>query len=575
MLNNRLIKRTLSIIIISVFLLTNLGSSLVYALDVPRANDEAGRKVTEHDKGEVPKPQLRAKEPQTSKGMSDLAQGRKELKEKRGANIKVYEDENGKKEALVFNQDIHYKDNQGNYQEIDNTIKTLDSVTVKTAGAKTGLSRKFQYSNTANEFTALFSGQGRPTAAFLYKGSYLEFSPRIKTQAEPVIKDNALIYPEIMPGVDLEYQVKNSGIKENIILNYYVEQQSFTFDLAADNLILQQEGNLIKVLTANGVTELYCLAPPYMVDADGNTCDQVEYRLTRGLLGYELEVIPAQSWLADPARVYPVRIDPSTNTKYLKSGADAYAEQKYPTTPTWPQDHLYISYDDGIKSKNNEFAKGECITYLQFDTSELQDTDKIVKAELKLYKITRWSSLKDRPASLYRITENKPISEITWNNRPQLSGAIATTPIKNNPGTHSWNITQTVQEWVSGQQANYGLALKFDNNTTQAEVFASLDADGNKYPLPYIAVEYEGGGNPPVTEDPYATVRLEKSTPADHTVTVSGMSQNAETLEIFLYQDGAIIEQTEIPAAATGILPVSSVPSARPQAAIAISMKTV
>lgn len=334
-------------------------------------------------------------------------------------------------------------------------------------------------------------------------------------------------------------------MKENIILNRYVEQSSFIFDLQTENLRLNQEGDVINVYSADGNKILYSLAPPYMLDADGNSYDQVKYTLTQNGTSYKLEVVPDQGWLAAPDRVYPVRIDPTT--KIFQGGFDSYAEERYPTTHTWPQNHLYIGYDDGVKSRNNEFYKKESITYLQFDLSELDNSDQISKAELQLYKITRWSSERDRPANLYRITENKAINDITWSERPQLSGVIATALVKNGAGIHKWDITQTVQEWVGGQQPNNGLALMFQNNRTQAEVFASMDA-GNLYPVPFIAVDYEQGGNPPTTEDPYTSISLEKESNEDHTVTVKGSAGNAETLEYFLYRAGEEIESGDISA---------------------------
>lgn len=190
MFRSNLVKKVLAILVVFAFLFSSLGTTAILALDDNQPVIKVKKNKVERDKKAIAQPKLKDKKSLAYKSEPDLAKGRKELLEKRGANIKVFEDNSGNRQALVFNQKIHYKDERGKYQDINNSIVTLNKALSRATGIIPQLG-KYKYTNNANEFDTLFTGGGRPAAAFLYKGSYLEFSPRVETQVQPTLNADA------------------------------------------------------------------------------------------------------------------------------------------------------------------------------------------------------------------------------------------------------------------------------------------------------------------------------------------------------------------------------------------------
>ncbi len=105
-----------------------------------------------------------------------------------------------------------------------------------------------------------------------------------------------------------------------------------------------------------------------------------------------------------------------------------------------------------------------------------------------------------------------------------------------------------MKKWVTGEEPNYGLALKSHNNSsTRAEVFASSESS---YPQPYIYVEYDdqgGGQEPPPGDDPYVTLeKVEKDSMEDREITVKGRAYDTEYIEYTLYKNGNVDKEGTI-----------------------------
>lgn len=146
-------------------------------------------------------------------------------------------------------------------------------------------------------------------------------------------------------GVDVRYQSLPNGIKEEIILNKPQGRSTFLSTLAVTNAtpLITQEGQIIFV-GPDGTYQFHIMQP-YAVDANGEVTHNIKYRLTdatdtykkiskdinkhtyisQQLLGpiqappgpglaersYMLVLDMDPSWLDDPARAYPVIIDPT------------------------------------------------------------------------------------------------------------------------------------------------------------------------------------------------------------------------------------------------------------------------
>jgi len=129
-----------------------------------------------------------------------------------------------------------------------------------------------------------------------------------------------LRYAGVLPGQDLQYQVTSSEVKETVVLAAVPDasQSSWTWRVHAPGLTLEQDaqGNE-QLVDAHGVVQ-YNLPVPAMWDSSGVAgvsepdIVNIPTTYTRDAPGdWLVTMTPDRSWLTDPARVYPVSIDPS------------------------------------------------------------------------------------------------------------------------------------------------------------------------------------------------------------------------------------------------------------------------
>jgi large repetitive protein len=131
---------------------------------------------------------------------------------------------------------------------------------------------------------------------------------------------SSLQYLNAMPGQDLQYQVTNSEVKETLVLDRVpsAAQTSWTWVIHAPGLVMSASDRGSLYLTdADGVVQ-YNIPDPIMWDSSG-VAEQSEPALVDVPFAFaqtadgdwKLTVTPDPSWLADPARVYPVFVDPT------------------------------------------------------------------------------------------------------------------------------------------------------------------------------------------------------------------------------------------------------------------------
>ncbi|MCL1965341.1 MAG: hypothetical protein FWF69_09860, partial [Firmicutes bacterium] len=106
-------------------------------------------------------------------------------------------------------------------------------------------------------------------------------------------------------------------VKEDIIIRQYLGSHVFAYQVYTEGLELVQMGSEVYIYDEEAEHAATILAP-YMYDATGIVGGGVGVSLSGGGGSYRLTYTPNDAWLADPARVYPVTVDPpvSLNTSY-------------------------------------------------------------------------------------------------------------------------------------------------------------------------------------------------------------------------------------------------------------------
>jgi RHS repeat-associated protein len=132
---------------------------------------------------------------------------------------------------------------------------------------------------------------------------------------------SAISYPGALPGQDLQYQVSTGEVKETLLLNSVPAQSqgSWTWKVHAPGMTLVKEADsgAIDVSDSHG-TPTFRIPTPIMWDSSGVAGQSesdlvvVPTTLTQDGSGdWVLTLTPDRAWLTDPARVYPVSLDPS------------------------------------------------------------------------------------------------------------------------------------------------------------------------------------------------------------------------------------------------------------------------
>lgn len=129
------------------------------------------------------------------------------------------------------------------------------------------------------------------------------------------------VYPEVFDGVDLEYDVDKGQVKETLILKELpsAEESSWVFTVHAPGLTVAENalGNI--ELTDRRGRVVFVIPDPVMWDSSGKEGIQeaalvnVDTVIAREGDDWTLTLNADHEWLSDPARVYPVFVDPYVN----------------------------------------------------------------------------------------------------------------------------------------------------------------------------------------------------------------------------------------------------------------------
>ena len=298
--------------------------------------------------------------------------------------------------TVIGNDGATYIDEEGTLQPVDNRlIENPSSAFTSLGGPLTS------WVNAANDYMALFPERlsvrnggtqaeaGEDCGITILQGDYLlTLYPAEGAFASSIVKDNAIRYSNVFPGVDYQYTVLGNSVKEDIILLEKTEKESFSYYVEAPGLEAALSNNTLYLYqpgTAPETEALFVLEAPEMEDAAGQISFGVRMEMTKKGDGWLVTVLPDRTWLEDPERAYPVRIDPTAIQVTGSAIRMACAEEGSPNTAIGDNQYPYVGYDDGVTSGNYAgFGSRHlnCRTYfaVNYDFSKLAEEAEIVSA---------------------------------------------------------------------------------------------------------------------------------------------------------------------------------------------------
>ncbi len=296
------------------------------------------------------------------------------------------------------------------------------------------------------------------------------------------VQDNAITYPAPVSSSpsDVSFKATAQGLDAQVILHSAQEARNVIFSLSPDprtQLAQDPDGTIratrpITFYGDNGQPDVviqteYYLEPASALDSsEGTTATVSSSPVTMTLVstssgGPGVALTVDRSWLTDPARVFPVRVDMPVWTAY--GGADT---RVFDTVNSCAPDTR------GPLTGVVAGSVGSCAYHgqLRFNVASLLPGTPIISATLRLYTPDQTGDTgvqvfqnapagdpsQPLPLAVLRRAAQRP----TWNTAPAVITGT-TGLVQNGSEGHwqSWDVTSIVDQWVQNGRTNNGLTL--------------------------------------------------------------------------------------------------------------------
>ena len=351
-----------------------------------------------------------------------------------------------------------YEGTFGAEKEYDNTLVLNENLLTQDyyEGTSTDIDVKLP--------TEIKEGKG---VTFKYNGVKVTLSPISGDYSKSAVLENAILYNDVYDGVDVQYTLHELGLKEDIILNKYVELTSFSYvlDTHGDTAVL--EDGVVNIYKDGDETPSYTISAPLMTDADGDISFGVALSLTTNEENEYILTLTADSeWLSSPDRSYPVKIDPNIE-KFENDDIfmRTYSEYRgvYPATA-----YGYVGYmtDDNVGMPGTgDFGCTRLLVKIP-DVAELipQGAD-ITSATFNLFEYNTIGT--STVFESHILTGAWSESSVDWASLSAIIGGptgenftSSAAPERTAGKLHSFDVSTAVREWHAGNTAQNGIIIK-------------------------------------------------------------------------------------------------------------------
>lgn len=403
-----------------------------------------------------------------------------------------------------------YYDEAGREQEYDNSLELerkvgADEFTNKSSDIDVSLSTDFK----------------KKGITFEYEGVKISLTPVDGNYDTYLIEDNAVRYNNVFDGVDVQYTVEETGVREYIILNHAVEKNVFSYKLDTNGNTVKLVDNVIHVYDGKNTDEcLFTVAAPIMKDAAGAESTNVELSLKKDVVTITADA----EWLSAKDRAYPVIIDPDITINsaisirsVVSSGDRVYAAENYARG--------YAGYIEGqYFGFSGVLGHSKILVHIADDQFyNLPEGAGIISASLNIYQYVSPSSSTNFWCSMIKDSWNlgdyssgasKAYTKASQLNLEFLSSS------QSHKGWHSFDIRTAVNSWVNGLAPQYGLMIAGQYNTSSEKggAFITNTSAG--------AV----GADPYANEKPYIVINWEIPNPVDPNYPLNNTTINLRTI---------------------------------------------
>jgi RHS repeat-associated protein len=208
-----------------------------------------------------------------------------------------------------------------------------------------------------------------------------------------------------------------------------------------------------------------------------------------------VEVGVERAWLSDPARVYPVAIDPTVtvatgNQNYYGFGIDTMTWQNQPTTNYGGGSGLYVGNLSG----------GQTESFIKFYNLAVTPAPDVFVTESHLLLFGGASYVCALPVNVHGIDATLSAATV-WNNRPGIEGPLVSSTALAPGCDTSWNAfdtTSLARRWLTDGAPNNGLRISAADPIEPAAFKWFYSGDTSAHPLLYITYAKVPGFSNPV-----------------------------------------------------------------------------
>jgi hypothetical protein len=405
------------------------GAPVASAQEAPAAGNEAATSVPApevFEPGAVNRTPVGGPVPEQSQllgGDPTQPRGeRRELVERRTEDSETFEVGGGVLETVFYDGAVNYRDESGNFQRIDPTLvpaggpgaavrSKAGPVDVELPAVLGASPVRVSSENVSVAFT-LRGATGVPEVGVPAAGAALV--------APPEVARSSATYADALPGVSVTYTAMAEGVKEELVLADANTQTSFDFDVSLSeglSAVATPDGG-INIVDGAGAEQAFIDAP-FLYDqafardgaASGYKSEAVSLSIVEQSPGLVLRLAADPAWLADPARAYPVVIDPTI--RLIGSNADTTLRKAAPNTNYGSDDLLVIR--GGTDTHRILYREGL-----------FEEPVNVLAAEIQLYMASNTTLATPRQVSIHEMSTDWLSGQATWNQRK--SGVNWATP---------------------------------------------------------------------------------------------------------------------------------------------------
>jgi RHS repeat-associated protein len=449
----------------------------------------------------------------------------RELPDRRTATSRTFELSNGQFETRLFEVPVNYRDENGDWKPISEELTQLPG------GAVT---------NRANSFDVHLPTDldQAPVRIDFGDGRWISQRP-LGLSTQPVdLAGEVATYEPAGSNAGVEFTGLATGLKENIVLAGPSAPSTYRYALDLSGGISPEltEGGAIEFRDSEGATVGY-MPPPVMADsaAEPQVSNAIHYAIEpKDSGGWLLSVEADSEWLSDPARVFPVKLDPTWEKTVPAPALDCIIATTTEGQMCGTTGNSYLTAKANYPTSTGPSQLAR--TLLRFDTSAIPKTAFLTSATIGLYsaktatnitKVDMYDISRSWASSATWTKYEGPGGTKLWKTAGGEFGKYMPTPTSLTPaerggsGPGSWNfsspeLTWLTQRWLDGIIPNNGVLLKLADEAPYACCFERR-------------VEWESSS---ATNKPYLSVQYIEPAPTDSKIT--SPSDGTKTAKRFL-----------------------------------------